>query len=680
MIKTYKLNVWTVLFVSKQHGRRDSSMLLTELDWLVVLAVAAALLAMAYRTRRYAKSTADFLAANRIAGRYLLMTAEGMVGLSAIGYLAMWQMQYRAGMMSSWWGQLNSPVTLILLLVGWVIYRYRESRVLTLAQLFEIRYSRNFRITAALVCWISGVLNYGIFPAAGANFFVHYCGLPDYYKVLGLTLPTYDTLVIVLVLVALYFTFVGGQISVLVTDFVQGFLSNFFLVVLLVFLIVKFPLSDVFEGLLYAKPGESKVNPFDTNQIKGFDPWYFLIGIFGSVINRMAWQGQQAYNASARSPHEAKMAGVLSGLRGWGFSYGMLLLPLIAYMLMHHPEYSDSAAQITEQLARIENEQIRDQMITPVSMTTYLPVGMMGVFAAVMFAAFVSTNDTYLHSWGSIFIQDVLLPWRNKPLSNRAHLLLLRLSIIAVGLFGMGFSLLVRQTQDILMFFAITGAIWLGGAGVVIIGALYTRWGTTAGAYAVLLGGSAFAVAGTVLKQMQVPWLEHKYTTSQWLYFYAMVLSAVLYVGVPLLGRRHRFNLDKMLHRGRYAVAGDRIAGYADAVRPRWTWKAALGYTDEFTTGDKWIYGLTIGKTLLQLAAFLVILLLAVTVGLSDRAWADYHRYMLWFFIATSFAIALWLTIGGLRDAIQMFRDLPRLQRDYEDDGTVRDHDYEQQN
>ena len=371
------------------------------------------------------------------------------------------------------------------------------------------------------------------------------------------------------------------------------------------------------------------------------------------------------------------MAGVLSGLRGWGFSYGLILLPLIAYMLMHHPDYTDSAARITEQLSRIENEQIRDQMITPVSMTTYLPVGMMGVFAAVMFAAFISTNDTYMHSWGAIFIQDVLLPWRNKPLSNKAHLLLLRLSIIAVGLFGMGFSLLVRQTQDIMMFFIITGAIWLGGAGVVIIGALYTRWGTTAGAYAALLGGSVFAVAGTFLKQMQVPWLEHKFTTSQWLYFYAMALSVTLYVAFSLLGRRHRFNLDTILHRGRYAVAADHTSTDASTDARRWTWKSALGYTDEFTTGDKWIYGLTIGKTLLQLAAFIVISLLAVTVGLSDRSWANYHRYMLWFFIGTSFAIAIWLTLGGLRDGIQLFRDLPRLQRDYDDDGTVRDHDYE---
>ena len=47
--------------------------------------------------------------------------------------------------------------------------------------------------------------------------------------------------------------------------------------------------------------------------------------------------------------------------------------------------------------------------------------------AAVMLAAFISTHDTYLHSWGSIFIQDVVLPFRKKPFAPRQQMWLLRL-------------------------------------------------------------------------------------------------------------------------------------------------------------------------------------------------------------------------------------------------------------
>ena len=107
-----------------------------------------------------------------------------------------------------------------------------------------------------------------------------------------------------------------------------------------------------------------------------------------------------------------------------------------------------------------------------------LPAGALGLLTAAMLAAFISTHDTYLHSWGTIFVQDVLLPFREKPLSPRAHLWALRASILGVALFIFCFSILIKPTQFIAMFFAITGAIFAGGSGAVIIGGLYWKRGT----------------------------------------------------------------------------------------------------------------------------------------------------------------------------------------------------------
>ena len=128
-------------------------------------------------------------------------------------------------------------------------------------------------------------------------------------------------------------------------------------------------------------------------------------------------------------------------------------------------------------------ERLHDAVRVPLVLTTLLPAGLLGAFAAVMLAAFISTHDTYLHSWGSIFIQDVLLPFRKKPFSQEQHLRVLRWSILGVAGFIFLFSLVYQPTQAILLYFAITGAIFAGGSGAVIIGGLYWKKGTTAGAW-----------------------------------------------------------------------------------------------------------------------------------------------------------------------------------------------------
>ena len=647
------------------------------IDWSVVAVVTAFFVVLAYSTKKYTQSTSDFLAANRLAGRYLVTMADGVAGLGAGSIIARFQMVYKAGFAPNWWDQLQAPIMLILMLTGWVAYRYRETRAMTLGQFFEIRYGRKFRSYAATICWISGIINFGIFPAVGANFFIHYTGLPGHYSLFGLLLPTYHTLLIVLLSLSLYFTFSGGQIAVLVTDFFQSFFVNIVLATILIIILYKFPLSHIFEGLQIAEPGKSLLDPFDTAKVEGFNAWYFLIGLFALIINRNAWQGSQAYQVSAKSPHEQKMAGVLGQFRGFTLLWALTLLPLVAYLIMHHPDYTDWAAQVNAQLALIEDPQVRDQMTTPITMTLWMPLGLMGAFAAVMFAAFISTHDTYLHSWGSIFVQDVYLPLRNREIDTKKHLQLLRLSIFGVAVFIFLFSSFYRQTQDILLFFALTGAFWLGGAGVVIVGGLYTSWGTTRGAFAGLTSGTVLATAGMVCEHWWEDWYgEDFFLTGQEVYFFAMCVAWTLYVMFSLAEKRV-FNIDKMLHRGEFVVASDHAATGGKTVAERWNWRTALGITADFTRGDKLIYGFTVVKSMGLFALWLVMTIAAFTVGVSIEGWTTYHYWVnTVFFIVLTMAVIVWLTIGGMRDVLQLYRDLREAKRDFSDDGTVRDHDF----
>ena len=89
---------------------------------------------------------------------------------------------------------------------GWIVYRYRESRAMTVGQLFEIRYSKKFRIFMGILCWLSGIINFGIFPAVSCRFFLYFCGLPETITLFGLTVSTLATVMFVMILLA-----IGGE-------------------------------------------------------------------------------------------------------------------------------------------------------------------------------------------------------------------------------------------------------------------------------------------------------------------------------------------------------------------------------------------------------------------------------------------------------------------------------------
>ena len=57
----------------------------------------AVIVALAVTTKKYTQSVADFLAANRCAGRYLLCVASGIAGMGAISIVAKFEMYWRAG-------------------------------------------------------------------------------------------------------------------------------------------------------------------------------------------------------------------------------------------------------------------------------------------------------------------------------------------------------------------------------------------------------------------------------------------------------------------------------------------------------------------------------------------------------------------------------------------------------
>lgn len=664
------------------------------IDWTIIVALLSALIGVTLYARKYTRSVADFLAANRMAGRYLLTVSAGFGG--AISIIASWEMVYKAGLPTQWWGMMSIPLGLMIGLTGFVVYRLRQTRALTLAQFLEMRYSRKFRFFAGGLCWISGVLNYGIFPMVTANFIISFFGLPEHFVLMGIKVGMFPAVMFVYLGIAIFIAIVGGQISIMITDFIQGMLMMVIYLVLMFFLLYKFNWSDIIAGLQCTGEGQSLINPFNTSKMPDFDIWYFLIGILGAVYGVRAWQGNSGYNAAAKTPHEAVMANIVGSWRGFASGLCMLLIPLTAYAVMHLPAFSNIAAPIQADLNKITDEATRNQMVVPMFLSHLLPVGLMGMFAAIIIACAISCDDTYIHAWGSILVQDVIMPLRKKPFKPKNHMLLLRLAIVGIAAFGFIFSMYFPLKGYILMYFALTGAIYLGGAGSVIIGGLYWKRGTTYGAYTALISGTVLGLGGMVLEQVWpghlAPYLHSKWPDNAWLtahldkfpvngqviYFYAMLTAIVSYVLVSLLGPKHVHNMDKLLHRGKYAVEQDIAQGdkkYEEVVRKkRIALSALIGITKDFTLFDRCVAYCTFYWSMSWWVLFLAGTFLSLTTTLiTDQVWSIF-----WWFKLVAFSVVLgsgctiWILCGGIRDAYRLFRDLRAERIDAADDGFVK--------
>jgi len=401
-------------------------MILSALDWLIVLAVFLLSLSSVLVSRVHVRSIADFLAANRTAGRYLVTVSGGVAALGAITIVGMLEMNLQAGFCLNWWGMTMSVVILAATAAGWVIYRFRQTRCLTLAQFFELRYSRRFRVFTGLLAFLAGIVNMGIFPAVEARFFLHYCGLPATVAAGPLEVPTFALLMALLIGTSLFFVFAGGQVAVIATDFLQGAFVNAGLLAITLWFALTVDWGVIAQALAQAPPDASLVNPLRTSQIRDFNFWYFLIGVFGYLYGTMSWQGTQAYNASAENAHEARMAGLLGNWRLLPQNIMLGFVPIVAYTVLHHPSYAGVVAAIRPVLDGAETAAVRSQLTTPLVMQQLLPHGLLGVFAALMLAASLTTLSSYMHSWGSILVQDVIVPLRRRPFGPRAHLAALR--------------------------------------------------------------------------------------------------------------------------------------------------------------------------------------------------------------------------------------------------------------
>jgi SSS family solute:Na+ symporter len=167
----------------------------------------------------------------------------------------------------------------------------------------------------------------------------------------------------------------------------------------------------------------------------------------------------------------------------------------------------------------------------------------------------------------------------------------------------------------------------------------------------------------------------HGWSVLKWLYnvngqqYWAMAMaaSAVLYVLVSLLGKRRSFDLDRLLHRGRYDTAREMTVVNATPSRGL----RMLGMGREFTRGDRVIYIASYVHTGIWILVFIVGTIYNLHHDVPDAAWASFWRVYFFIQVVISLLVIVWFSIGGFRDIGSMLGRLRVMKRDALDDGSA---------
>ncbi len=520
--------------------------------------------------------------------------------------------------------------------------------------------------------------------------------------------------------------------------------------------------------------GESFLNPYDVSGLRDFNVFAMVVALVAAILNRASWIGVCNTSAAFSAHEQKMAGILGTWRNGFTWIFYILVAITIITLLNHRnfsTEAKDlrttisskiceelvadkeTRRKITEKISALppvehvigkdaplsqkENldtpllETVRatlcekdeahgnakfqefrtlyHQMMLPVTMRKILPVGLMGLFALLM-VVMISTDDPWIFSSALTISQDVILPFIKRPLTPSEHIRMLRWVSIGVGvIFAFG-SFYMAQLDYINLFISLVCSMWLGRAGPVMIFGLYSRFGTTAGAFASLITGMGFSLGGilvqrnwadvaypylvkvnmvstvdSVLTQISRPfnpWIVWEMNpikapvNSNELYFIAMLLGVIAYVSVSLLSRQKPFDLDRMLHRGKYNL-GEEEKNFKFNWTPKGIFRALIGITSEYTRGDRIIAWSVFFYMIVY--AFGQFLLVVIWNAISPwpKEWWSLCFLITVMIIPGIVAVVsmVWFFTGGIIDLHKMFKALKNRVDNPLDDGRVDGHD-----
>jgi SSS family transporter len=433
---------------------------LNQLDWIIIISFFVIFLIIGLIvSRRSGKNTNEFFLSGRNMPWWLLGISMVATTFSADTPNLVTGLVRESGVAGNWgwWAFLFTGM-----LTVFVFARlWRRSEVLTDVEFYELRYSgpmasflRGFR--ALYLGLIFNVLVMGAVSLAAVKFGEILLGIPGWQTLL------------IAGAITLVYTTLGGLKAVILTDFIQFILAMVGSVWACVY-IVNLPEIGGLETLLAHEnvidklsilPDMSDPNVWVPVLLVPLAVQWWASYYPGSEPGGGGYIAQRMF--SAKDETNAVGATLLFNIAHYAIRPWPWILIALASLIIF-PEVSD----IQEVFTALSDDKLGNDVAYP-AMLTMLPPGLLGLVAASIFAAFMSTMSTQLNLGASYLVNDFYKRFLKPEAKEKELVAMARLFTVLSAFLGLGLGLLLTDATQAFNLLLLLGA----GTGLIYI----LRW------------------------------------------------------------------------------------------------------------------------------------------------------------------------------------------------------------
>jgi len=438
----------------------------TAIDAAIIMIYLAATIYAGLRVKKIGEDSAGYFGAGRRVGLSLGVATLVASEIGIVTFMYMAEFGFTMGYSGFVVGLLGMIGFIFIGYSGFIVSGLRKFKIMTVPEFYEIKYDKKVRLLGGVILFISGMLNMGIFLKFDALFLSETMGLGQDALLL---------IMIVMLIVVIGYTILGGMLSVIVTDFMQFIVITASMLVITILILHRVSFAEMTQAVA-ANYGQGGFNPFKHARLG----WFFIgWNLFANLATGGLHQPIAAKAFSAKSPKVARRVFLFFGLTLAGRS----MIPMIwgiAALAYFGPRLSPVLGM-------------------PRLIATVAPTGLLGIILAGMLAASMSTYSAYLLSWSSVATRDILTPLKKKPLSEAATIAVSRIFSLLIGLFLLVFGLLYEIPETAYQYLYITGTMYASGAFATVAGGLYWKKANRHGAMAALSIGIVMPLLFLVL-------------------------------------------------------------------------------------------------------------------------------------------------------------------------------------